>query len=145
VPGHLHCPGCGFDYWANSIPAAQAVIERDGRVLLGRRNREPRLGHWDLPGGFLEEGEDALDGLRREVREETGIEIEPVAWVGTFIDPYSDRAVLSLTWIVRGHGEPRAADDIDDLRWFAPDELPQEMAFPSQVEVLRHWTERERG
>ena len=70
---HRRCSGCGERYWANAIPGVQGILERDGRVLLARRALEPRRGHWDLPGGFLEETEDPVDGLRREFREETGL------------------------------------------------------------------------
>ena len=55
--GHLACPACGSQYWANSAPAVEGLLQRDGRVLLARRAIEPRLGFWDLPGGFLEEAE----------------------------------------------------------------------------------------
>lgn len=143
-PDRLHCPGCGSDYWANSMPATQGLLERDGRVLLGRRKHDPRAGHWDIPGGFLNEGEEPFDGLRREFLEETGIHVEPVEWLGAFIDPYGDRFVLGLGWVVAGEGEPVAADDIEELTWFAPDELPEEMAFPTQVEALRLWAARAR-
>ena len=140
--GHLGCPSCGSEYYANSAPAVQGVLERDGRVLLAKRAIEPRLGHWDLPGGFLEEGEEPLDGLRREFREETGLEVEPVEWLGAFLDPYNAYWVLGLTWVVRADGEPRAADDVAELAWFAPGELPGEMAFASQERVLRAWADR---
>ena len=70
------------------------------------RRIEPRQGHWDLPGGFLEEGEEPLEGLRREFREETGLEVEPVEWLGAFLDPYNAYLVLGLTWVVRAEGEP---------------------------------------
>jgi ADP-ribose pyrophosphatase YjhB (NUDIX family) len=113
--GHRRCPSCGSSYWANSAPAVQGVLERDGRVLLGRRSIEPRRGHWDLPGGFLEEGEDPIDGLRREFREETGLEIEPVELLCAFVDPYDNQCALSLTWIVHADGEPVAADDIEEF------------------------------
>jgi ADP-ribose pyrophosphatase YjhB (NUDIX family) len=139
---HLGCPACGSDYYANSAPAVQGVLEREGKVLLARRAIEPRLGHWDLPGGFLEEGEEALDGLRREFEEETGLAVEPVDWLGACLDPYAGYWVLGLTWLVRADGEPRAADDVSELRWFGPDELPGEMAFPSQERVLRAWAGR---
>jgi 8-oxo-dGTP diphosphatase len=137
--GHLGCPGCGSNYWANSAPAVQGLLVRNGRVLLGRRKLEPRKGYWDIPGGFLEEGEEPLDGLRREFLEETGIAVEPVAWLGAFVDRYDASFVLGLTWIVSGDGEPRAADDIEELTWFAPDELPTEMGFPTQDTVLELW------
>jgi ADP-ribose pyrophosphatase YjhB (NUDIX family) len=121
----------------------QGLFERDGRVLLGRRAIEPRLGHWDLPGGFLEEGEEALDGLRREFLEETGLAVEPVEWLGACVDLYDGPYVIGLTWLVHGEGEPRAADDVAELRWFGPDELPDEMAFASQDAVLRAWAARQ--
>ena len=139
---HLHCAGCGSSYWANSKPAVQGLLVRDGRVLIGRRRIEPRKGHWDLPGGFLEEAELPLDGLRREFMEETGIAVEPVEWLGASVDPYGPSFVLSLTWIVSGEGRPSAADDIEELAWFAPEELPGEMAFGSQSTLLRLWADR---
>jgi ADP-ribose pyrophosphatase YjhB (NUDIX family) len=139
---HLSCPNCGSAYWANSAPAVQGVLEREGRVLIGRRKIEPRRGHWDLPGGFLEEGETPLDGLRREFLEETGIEIDPVEWLGAAVDPYDSTFVLGLTWLVVGEGEPVAADDVQELAWFGPEDVPREMAFPSQSALLRRWAER---
>ena len=139
---HLGCPACGSSYWANSAPAVQGLLVRHGRVLIGRRKIEPRKGYWDLPGGFLEEGEDPLDGLRREFLEETGLEVEPVEWIGASVDAYGDAYVLGLTWVVDAVGEPVAADDVEELAWFGPEELPEEMAFPSQNVVLRLWTEQ---
>jgi ADP-ribose pyrophosphatase YjhB (NUDIX family) len=136
---HLRCEACGERYYANAIPGVQGILERDGRVLLARRAHEPRRGHWDLPGGFVEETEDAVDALRREFREETGLEVEPVRLLRIDIEPYGDRHVFSVTWIVRGEGEPVAADDVAELRWFARHELPGEMAFPGQESVLADW------
>jgi ADP-ribose pyrophosphatase YjhB (NUDIX family) len=140
--GHARCTDCGEQYWANAIPGVQGILERAGRVLLARRANEPRRGHWDLPGGFLEETEDPEEGLRREFREETGLEVEPVELMRIDIEPYAGRHVFSVTWIVHAEGEPVAADDVAELRWFARDELPDEMAFPGQELVLRAWAAR---
>jgi ADP-ribose pyrophosphatase YjhB (NUDIX family) len=139
---HLACASCGERYWANSLPGVQGLLERDGRVLLARRAHEPRRGYWDLPGGFLEEAEDAVAGLRREFKEETGLDVEPVELMRIDIEPYDRRYVFSVTYVVRGDGDPQPADDVDELRWFAPGELP-EMAFPGQDEVLRIWAARQ--
>jgi len=121
----------------------QGILERDGRVLLARRANEPRKGQWDLPGGFVEETEDAIDALRREFREETGLDVEPVELMRIDIEPYDGRHVFSVTWVVRADGDPVAADDVEELRWFARDELPSEMAFPGQETVLRVWAARQ--
>jgi 8-oxo-dGTP diphosphatase len=139
---HLRCEGCGERYWANSLPAVQGLLERDGRVLLARRAIEPRLGHWDLPGGFVDEGEVPEDAVRRELREETGLDVEPVELMRIDIEPYGDRFVFSVTYRLTGDGDPVAADDVAELRWFSAAELPDEMAFPGQESVLRDWSRR---
>jgi len=121
----------------------QGILERDGRVLLARRAHEPRKGHWDLPGGFVNETEHPLDALRREFLEETGLVVESPEFLRIDIEPYDHRHVFSVTWIVHADGEPVAADDVAELRWFARDEVPDEMAFPGQNEVLRAWVARQ--
>jgi len=131
--------------WANPAPAAQALVERDGRLLLVRRAFDPSVGLWDLPGGFLEENEHPLDAVVRELREETGLEIEPQGFVGVWMEPYQDRIVLCLTWDARvTGGTERAADDVSELAWFAPYELPadDELAFRHFAELLRLWRAR---
>jgi len=144
--GVAECGTCGYVAYANPAPAVCALLVDDGgRVLLTRRRWEPYAGMWDLPGGFLGEDEHPLDGLRRELLEETGLEVEPVEWLGAFLDPYDAYWVLGMTWIVHAEGEPRAADDVAEVAWFGPDELPGEMAFASQNRVLRAWAERRVG
>ena len=139
---HADCEDCGTRYWANALPGTQGILVRDGRVLLAKRAHEPRKGCWDLPGGFLAETEKPEDGLRREFLEETGIAVEPVELMRIDIEPYEHRHVFSVTYVVTGEGAPVPADDVEELRWFSPDELP-EMAFPGQDEVLRAWVARQ--
>lgn len=145
-PGQAVCAQCGTPVYANPIPGSQALIERDGSVLLGRRRDDPGAGLWDLPGGFVEEFEHPLDALRRELREETGLEIEPTEFLGLWMQPYDERSVLSLTWLARPTGgEERAGDDLTELRWFGADELPgsDELAFETYVEILSLWRSRQ--
>jgi ADP-ribose pyrophosphatase YjhB (NUDIX family) len=132
VENRVECPACGYVGYANPVPGAEAVcFDERGRVLLGRRGLDPGKGLWDLPGGFLHEDEHPLDGLRREIREETGLEVDPIDFIGFWLEPYDERIVLCLTWTASVSGEPRAADDLVELRWFEPDELPSaaELAF----------------
>jgi 8-oxo-dGTP diphosphatase len=101
---------------------------------------------WDLPGGFLDEDEHPLDALRRELAEETGLEVEPTEWFGAFMIRYGDepdaRWVLNLVWRAQVvGGEEQAADDVSELRWFAPDELPP-LDEVAMAEPLRAWLDR---
>jgi ADP-ribose pyrophosphatase YjhB (NUDIX family) len=145
--GMVECPECGFLAYASSKPTASALCLDDaGRVLLSRRGAEPFKGLWDFPGGFLEEGEHPLDSLRRELEEEAGVEIEPVAFLGIWMDVYGDRgiATLNLYWTVRiTDGEPQPADDVAEFAWFAPDEIPRdELAFNHLEQVLSAWRDQ---
>jgi ADP-ribose pyrophosphatase YjhB (NUDIX family) len=146
---HADCPECGFRAWASSKPTACAiVVDEAGRVLLARRAGEPFRGYWDLPGGFLDEGEHPLDGIRRELREETGLMVEPEDFVGVWIDRYGDaedaHATLNLYWTARVlGGEAEAADDVSEIAWFRPDELPPAGRLAFHIaEVLATWRQQ---
>lgn len=147
--GRLACAVCGLVAYAHSQPTACALVTDDrGRLLLARRAGEPERGRWDLPGGFLEEGEHPLVALRRELLEETGLEVEPGEFVGVWVDRYGTGAdapwTLNLYWTARVlAGEPAAADDVAELRWFDRDALPpaEDLAF-HVGEVVADWLRR---
>jgi mutator protein MutT len=143
----IDCPDCGFVAYGGSKPTASAVVlDEEERVLLSRRAVDPFAGKWDLPGGFLEEGEHPVDCVRRELQEEAGVEIEPLVFLGIWIDGYVYRdrsfSTLNLYWTARiVAGEPVPRDDVAELRWFAPHEVPaDELAFghlPAVLSALR--------
>ncbi|MFC5146166.1 (deoxy)nucleoside triphosphate pyrophosphohydrolase [Streptomyces aureoversilis] len=102
-----------------------AALFDGGRLLAARRSAPPELaGRWELPGGKLEPGESAEQALVRELREELGVEAEPlerVAGEWPLRPPY----VLHV-WTARLlAGEARPLQDHDELRWLAPDELDE--------------------
>jgi ADP-ribose pyrophosphatase YjhB (NUDIX family) len=139
----VECEACGFVAYASSKPTAGALVEDGGRVLLARRAHEPFRGRWDIPGGFLEEGEHPLDGVRRELHEETGLDIEPLEFLGVWMDRYGGdstaEATMNLYWTARVvSGDPEPADDVSELAWFAPEDLPEkeELAFENVPLVL---------
>jgi ADP-ribose pyrophosphatase YjhB (NUDIX family) len=146
----VECDACGFVSYASSKATVGALVEDEqGRLLLARRAMEPFKGRWDIPGGFLDEAEHPLDGLRRELREETGLEVEPSDFLGVWMDRYGGdstaEATLNLYWTARAvAGRAAPADDVDDLRWFAAEELPrpEELAFANVPLVLDAWRAR---
>lgn len=110
--------------------AASAAIVRDGRVLIVRRARKPAHGVYTLPGGVVEAGETLIDAVKREVREETSLEIEPVALAGfrEMImrdgDNEVSRHFVILSFAARWvSGEPQLNEELDDARWLRPDEI----------------------
>jgi ADP-ribose pyrophosphatase YjhB (NUDIX family) len=135
------CRACGWIFYDNPLPAANGLIVRAGRLLLGRRARPPYPGMWDIPGGFLESGETPEQGLRRELREELGATVRRMRWAGGAADRYGRDGcpVLSiLFWVTLAPGPLRPADDVAELRWFAIDQLPfRRIAFASTRRMLR--------
>ncbi len=145
--GHRDCPSCGRRLYDNSRPCAGALVERDGKILLVRRAVEPFRGWWDIPGGFLEPGEHPADGARREVREETGLDVEIGDLIGIWIDDYAyeeaESYVLTCYYLARiVGGEASPEDDAAALGWFGADDLPERIAFAHAPSVLETWQKR---
>lgn len=142
------CPSCGRTWYRNSAPTAGCVIVRDGKALVTKRGVEPEKGRFDVPGGFLSAGEDPIEGLKRELREELGIEVE--ASVGDCVSmvphTYGDEGdyVLALGFLARlVSGEPVAADDVADFRWVDVDEVDDlDFAWPHDRELVRKALQR---
>jgi 8-oxo-dGTP diphosphatase len=142
------CPRCGWTFYANPAPAAVALVVHRGRLLLARRARDPYAGTWDLPGGFLEQDEVPLAGLRRELREEIGVGIRRASLVGFASDRYGPGGIAVLAVVYRvtpTTRRVRARDDVAEVRWFRVGELPyREIAFPSVRRLLRGYFTRPR-
>jgi ADP-ribose pyrophosphatase YjhB (NUDIX family) len=147
--GRVQCPECGFVHYANPKPTASAlVVDDEGRIMFARRGKDPAAGMLDLPGGFVEEGEAPLDCLHRELREEAGIGLRDTEFVGVFMDWYRvgsrEVSTLNLYWSARiADGEPRPADDVAELVFFGPGEIPwDDVAFSHIADVLAVWRGR---
>lgn len=100
------------------------------KLLLIQRKNEPYKGTWCLPGGFLEDNEDLETGARRELKEETGLNIESLHQLRAFSAPDRDpRArtitVVHYTVLVGETPNIKAGDDAGDARWYDVEDLPQ--------------------
>jgi 8-oxo-dGTP diphosphatase len=111
------------EYPQTPLVGVGAVAVRDGRVLLVRRGTEPLKGHWTLPGGLLELGESLSEGVVREVREETGLEVEPIELVEILDRIHREGGRVRYHYVIADFlcsvtgGEQRAASDADAVRW----------------------------
>jgi len=130
------------------VGVGAVVFDDDGRILLVRRGQEPLLGEWSLPGGMLELGERIEDGIRREVREETGLDVVPEEIVTVFdhIAPTEDSVRIRFHYVLIDYrcrllgGTLQSASDATDARWVTWDELNGHGPFsvrPFTLSVIR--------
>ncbi|HXC62316.1 MAG TPA: 8-oxo-dGTP diphosphatase MutT [Nitrospiria bacterium] len=120
----------------SSIQVAVALIQHDGRYLIAQRlNASPLGGYWEFPGGKCMPGESYEDCLRREMREELGVEVEVLGLYRVIEHAYPDRTVLLYFYRCRiMSGEPQALGS-QEIRWAKREELGQ-YRFPPANEKL---------
>lgn len=125
------------------------MLVRDGRALVSVRGREPEKGKLDVPGGFLLPGEHPVEGLKREVKEELGVEIDVGVedCLSMATHHYGDEGdwVLALGFVARMKtDEIRVSDDVAEVRWVSSDELDDlDFAWPHDRELVRKALQRE--
>lgn len=134
----LVCPN-GHVTWRNPRVVVGALPVQAGRVFLARRAIEPGLGRWTYPGGFLEVGESAQEGARRETEEETELRIEVGRLIGVYSRPHVGIVTVVFAADVVG-GRPEPAAETTEVRGFEPDEIPwDDLAFTTVESALRDW------
>lgn len=111
------------EFPASPLVGVGAVIVQDGRVLLVRRGTEPLRGKWSIPGGLIEVGEMLHEAVVREVREETGLEVEPLELVELLDRIHREDSRVRYHYVIADYlcrvtgGALRAASDADEVRW----------------------------
>jgi ADP-ribose pyrophosphatase YjhB (NUDIX family) len=139
------CLDCGFIHYLNPRPVAGTIpVRADGKILLGRRDIEPRRGCWVFPGGFMDLGESAEDAAIRETREEVRLEVRNLQLIGVFtrVEP----GVVVVVYEAEAVGEPEVGEETSEIAWFAAHEIPwDEIAFDSTEAALREWVARRGG
>jgi ADP-ribose pyrophosphatase YjhB (NUDIX family) len=133
------CGGCGLTFFFNPCVAAAVFLSRpDGQVLFFRRAKDPAKGKLAIPGGFLDYDESAEAGVRRETREEVGLEVTHLRYLGSWVNhyPYKGLVYPVVDLIFAGvAANPDAATPLDavaSLEWRRLRDVdPDELAFPS--------------
>ncbi len=128
------CADCGFEYFLNASAANVAfILNARSELLVVTRKKEPAQGTLDLPGGFADIGETAEEGVMREVREETGLEVTALRYLFSRPNsyPYSGFEVKTLDSFylcqVRDADSARPHDDAADLQWVALNDLQPDL------------------
>ena len=113
----------------NPLVTVDAIIEIDGGIILIKRKNPPP--GWAIPGGFVDYGETLEEAVRREMKEETGLDINLARQFHTYSDPGRDprRHTVSTVFIAAASGRPTAGDDAKEAKIFTRDTLPEDIAF----------------
>jgi len=145
------CAECGFELYFNTAAAVAALIfDKEGRLMVIRRNHEPQKGLLDLPGGFVDFGEDGETAIRREVFEELGIDIEVTGYCRSIPNTYMYRGILyhtlDLFFACRtdsGLSSINHNDEITEILFKFPKEISEdEIAFDSMKNLIKSMTSR---
>ena len=120
-----------------------ALIFENGKILLVERGKEPLKGYWSLPGGILETGEKLEEGIRREVAEETGLDVEPYFMFEIFerimpdAEGRAEYHYVLIDYLCRRlSGEPAAASDVSQVAWVAEPELRDYRLTEGTLDVI---------
>lgn len=134
--GRPACPQGHFVHYDNPAVTTYACIaDAEGRYLALRRAHPPCLGEWDLPGGFVEAGEPPAEAVLREIREETGLEVELLGVIGAYSSIYGEtgRHTVDIGFHARVAGpqppsqhppDTLLSDEKSEAGWFGLDEFP---------------------
>lgn len=119
------------EHYRHSVSVAGVTVDNDGKVLVIRRRDN---GDWQAPGGILEASEQIEEGLRREVLEETGIEVEPELLTGVY--KHMGLGVVALVFRCKAvGGETAPTDESASVEWHTPDEITHEMTEAFAIRV----------
>jgi ADP-ribose pyrophosphatase YjhB (NUDIX family) len=141
-PERLMCPKCHYVHYNNPRPGAGALVIKDGKILLTQRGREPQKGFWDFPGGYMDTFEAPEECAIREIKEETGYTVKLERIFGLYFEketyePWTVLCIYYLASIIEGSSSH--PPDILELGWFAPHELPPNLAFTHTIKCLNDW------
>lgn len=128
--------------YRNPTPTADIILQRDSKILMVRRKKDPFKGQLALPGGFINEGETAEEAARREAIEETSLEVEPIEILGVYSDPKRDprKHIMSTVFVgIIVGGSDKAGDDAESIEWVELGTIEkQEIAF-DHAQILRDY------
>lgn len=137
------CPLCKYVLYHNPVPACGVVIKKDGKILLVKRKYNPYKGDWCLPAGFMEYDESPEQCAIRETKEELNVDVKLDGLYGVYSgkDDPRTHAVLIMYWATITGGELKPGDDAEEIRFFAKEEIPPNIAFLAHRQIIKEFFE----
>jgi len=135
------CPACDWVYYAQLKVGAAVIIEKDNKLLLLQRAHEPWVGSWMIPAGYVEADEDPKDAAIREVREETGLEVELSDLIKTyyFTDDPRGNGISFVYKATKVSGTMQINSEATNAQYFAPDEIPVYLTLGGHDTMIADW------
>ncbi|WP_154223181.1 NUDIX hydrolase [Marinicella rhabdoformis] len=133
------CTQCGHIQYQNPKIVNACIIEHDGKILLGKRTIAPRIGCWNVPAGFMENGEATRTGAIREVKEEVLADLKNVTLFGVYNIVQRNQVHVYFRGEL-AHPHFGAGAETSDAQLFAPEDIPwDELAFPVGITALKRY------
>lgn len=133
------CTHCGHIQYQNPKIVNACIVEHEGKILLGKRTIEPRSGCWNVPAGFMENGESTRNGAIREVKEEVLADLKNVTLFGVYNIIQRNQVHVYFRGEL-AHPHFGAGAETSAAQLFAPEDIPwDELAFPVGITALKRY------
>lgn len=140
------CNSCGLHIYENPRPTTAVIFEdKEGKVLLVKRNKVPKKGYWDVPGGFIDLEETLEEGVRREIKEELNIKLKEFKYIGSYFGRYLYKGfnyhTLCFAFIAKLPDEKiTTSNEISEVRFFPKQKIPlNRIAFIEVKNALKDY------
>ncbi|MEK7182862.1 MAG: NUDIX domain-containing protein [Patescibacteria group bacterium] len=149
-PNLLICKRCDFHFYINPKPANALILENEkGEILLLKRKKQPKKGYWDLPGGFVDLGENIEESVEREIKEELGIHLKEFKYLGSYPDKYFYQGMNFPTLCFVFYGKlrnvqiPSSHEEFSQIAFFPPNKIPfEKIAFNCLKEAIKEYVKK---
>lgn len=128
--------------YRNPAPTVDVILQRDSKVLMMRRKKDPFRGQLALPGGFVNEGETVENAMKREAMEEMSLEVEPIDILGVYSDPKRDprKHIMTVVFVgIIAGGSGKAGDDAASLEWVDLADIERQQIAFDHAMILRDY------
>lgn len=136
------CTKCGFIFWNNPKPVVSVLLHNKEKILMLQRTNEPFKDYWVLPGGFINHSETAKEAIKRETKEEIGLDINIDGIIGVYRIDNDPRGIhMDIIFKGNANGEIKLSKENKDYQYFSPDKLPEMIAYKHR-DAINDWLKK---